>query len=112
MGPFIDGWAYEEWFGLCSIGDGKHGPFKRQLRKSYFTYKELWEKYRKIILAKFLITFFLVVFVFSFVYPQEQTEKKLGGGTVQLIQDEDGMWRITVNGQLYFIKGIEYRPIP
>jgi tetratricopeptide (TPR) repeat protein len=47
MGPFIDGWSYEEWFGLCSIGDGKHGPFKRQLRKSYFTYKELWEKYRK-----------------------------------------------------------------
>jgi beta-glucuronidase len=46
MGPFIDGWAYEEWFGLCSIGDGKDSPFKRQLRKSYFTYKKLWEKYR------------------------------------------------------------------
>ncbi len=65
-------------------------------------------KIQKIILAKLIISFFLVVFVFSFVYPQEQTEKKLGSGTVQLIQDEDGMWRITVNGQLYFIKGIEY----
>jgi len=42
-GPFPDGWSYEEWFGLISQGDGKHSPFMRQLRKSYFLYKdELW----------------------------------------------------------------------
>jgi len=44
-GPFLDGWAYEEWFGLIGQGDGKHSPFIRQLRKSYFLYKdELWNK--------------------------------------------------------------------
>ena len=58
--------------------------------------------------AKLIIPFFIVIFSFSFIYSQEQTEKRLGTGTVQLIQDEDGMWRITVNGQSYFIKGIEY----
>ncbi len=47
IGPFLDGGAYEEWFGLCSQGDGKHSPFKRQLRKSYFTYLDLWKKYKK-----------------------------------------------------------------
>lgn len=46
MGPFLDGGAYEEWFGLCSQGDGKNSPFKRQLRKSYFMYKDLWKKYK------------------------------------------------------------------
>ncbi|MDR1695644.1 MAG: hypothetical protein LBR69_03310 [Endomicrobium sp.] len=46
-GPFLDGGAYEEWFGLCGVGDGKDSPFKRQLRKVYFTYADLWEKYRK-----------------------------------------------------------------
>lgn len=45
MGPFIDGWGYEEWFGLCSIGDGKDSPFKRQIRKSYYMYKDMWKKY-------------------------------------------------------------------
>lgn len=42
-GPFPDGWSYEEWFGLISQGDGKSSPLMRQLRKSYFLYKdELW----------------------------------------------------------------------
>ncbi len=45
-GPFLDGGAYEEWFGLCSQGDGKDTPFKRQLRQSYFMYKDLWKKYK------------------------------------------------------------------
>jgi beta-glucuronidase len=42
-GPFLDGWSYEEWYGVASQGDGKHSPFLRQLRKSYFLFKnELW----------------------------------------------------------------------
>ncbi|MDO8603117.1 MAG: glycoside hydrolase family 2 TIM barrel-domain containing protein [Candidatus Omnitrophota bacterium] len=43
-GPFPDGWNYEEWLGVCSQGDGKSSPFLRQLRKTYFTYKEMWNK--------------------------------------------------------------------
>ncbi|MCL2484788.1 MAG: hypothetical protein FWF00_06275 [Endomicrobia bacterium] len=43
QGPFLDGHAYEEWFGICSIGDGEDSPFKRQLRKSYFVYRNLWK---------------------------------------------------------------------
>ena len=46
MGPFIDGWGYEEWFGLVSVGDGKDTPFKRQLRKAYFAIMDLWKKYK------------------------------------------------------------------
>lgn len=46
-GPFLDGWAYEEWFGITSQGDGSDSPFMRQLRPAYFMYKDLWEKYRK-----------------------------------------------------------------
>ena len=46
QGPFIDGCAYEEWFGLASLGDGKESPFKRQLRKSYFAIQKLWKKYK------------------------------------------------------------------
>ena len=45
--PFLDGYSYEEWFGICSVGDGKDSPFKRQLRPAYFTYRDLWEKYKK-----------------------------------------------------------------
>jgi hypothetical protein len=42
-GPFPDGWSYEEWFGLASQGKGTHSPFLRQLRPSYFVFKdELW----------------------------------------------------------------------
>lgn len=44
QGPFPDGWAHEEWFGIVSQGNGEHSPFLRQLRKTYFTYKdELWK---------------------------------------------------------------------
>jgi beta-glucuronidase len=46
MGPFLDGGAYEEWFGLTSQGDGADSPFKRELRPAYFMYKDLWKKYR------------------------------------------------------------------
>jgi tetratricopeptide (TPR) repeat protein len=42
IGPFPGGYYFEEWFGLVSQGKGKHSPFLRQLRKSYYTYKELW----------------------------------------------------------------------
>ncbi|MDR1196091.1 MAG: hypothetical protein LBL00_06425 [Endomicrobium sp.] len=45
-GPFLDGRAYEEWFGLCSLGNGANSTFKRQLRKSYFMYRELWKDLR------------------------------------------------------------------
>jgi len=42
-GPFPDGWSYEEWYGIVSQGNGKNSPFERQLRKSYFLFRdELW----------------------------------------------------------------------
>jgi len=42
-GPKNDGYFHDEWFGICSQGDGKQSPFKRQLREVYFTYQEkLW----------------------------------------------------------------------
>ncbi len=44
IGPFPDGYMYEEWFGLIGQGDGQHSPFMRQLRKSYFLYKDFWQK--------------------------------------------------------------------
>ncbi len=42
--PFLDGWSYEEWYGLIGQGDGKGSPFVRQLRPAYFSIKELWNK--------------------------------------------------------------------
>jgi len=42
IGPFPGGYYYEEWFGICAQGNGKNSPFLRHLRKSYFTYKNLW----------------------------------------------------------------------
>lgn len=42
IGPFPGGYYFEEWFGLVGQGKGQHSPFLRQLRKSYFVYKELW----------------------------------------------------------------------
>ncbi|MCU0665669.1 MAG: hypothetical protein MUF05_01025 [Candidatus Omnitrophica bacterium] len=42
IGPFPDGYYYEEWFGLCSQGQGKDSPFLRHLRKSYYLYQKLW----------------------------------------------------------------------
>ena len=44
LGPFPDGYMYEEWFGLCSQGDGKNSPYARQLRESYRLYQNLWGK--------------------------------------------------------------------
>ena len=44
MGPFLDGGAYEEWFGISSLGDGRDSPFKRQLRKVFFMYQNIWNK--------------------------------------------------------------------
>jgi hypothetical protein len=41
-GPFLDGYMHEEWLGIVGQGDGKKSPFERQLKKAYFTYKELW----------------------------------------------------------------------
>jgi len=41
-GSFPDGWMHEEWLGLASQGKGKHSPFQRVLRKSYYEYKKLW----------------------------------------------------------------------
>jgi beta-glucuronidase len=43
-GPFPDGWNYEEWLGISGQGDGTASPFLRQLRKAYFTYKEIWNR--------------------------------------------------------------------
>jgi len=43
-GPFVDGWYYEEWFGITSQGDGTDSPFLRQLRKSYFALQKIWEE--------------------------------------------------------------------
>lgn len=44
MGPFPDGWMYEEWLGIAGQGDGNSSPFLRELRQAYFTLKELWTK--------------------------------------------------------------------
>jgi tetratricopeptide (TPR) repeat protein len=43
IGPFPGGYYFEEWFGITSQGNGTHSPFMRQLRKSYFAYKEMWQ---------------------------------------------------------------------
>lgn len=42
--PFIDGWSYEEWYGIVSQGNGKGSPFCRQVRQAYRTMQELWNK--------------------------------------------------------------------
>jgi beta-glucuronidase len=42
-GPFPEGFMYEEWLGICGQGDGSKSPFLRVLRKSYYTYQELWK---------------------------------------------------------------------
>ncbi len=44
VGPFPGGYYFEEWFGLTGQGDGSQSPFLRQLRKSYFLYKDLWNR--------------------------------------------------------------------
>ncbi|RKY36630.1 MAG: hypothetical protein DRP78_03160 [Candidatus Omnitrophota bacterium] len=42
-GPFVDGWYYEEWFGIVSQGDGTDSPYLRQLRKAYFSLQKIWK---------------------------------------------------------------------
>jgi len=41
-GPFLDGWSYEEWFGITSQGSGQGSPFARTLRPAYYRMKEIW----------------------------------------------------------------------
>jgi len=41
-GPYLDGWSYEEWFGIVSQGSGKGSPFARILRPAYHRMKEVW----------------------------------------------------------------------
>ncbi|MCG3204519.1 MAG: hypothetical protein KCHDKBKB_01234 [Elusimicrobia bacterium] len=40
--PFLDGWSYEEWYGLVSQGSGHDSPFCRELRPAYHTLKNMW----------------------------------------------------------------------
>ena len=42
QGPFADGWAHEEWFGITSQGDGKDSPWKHEIRKAYYTLQKRW----------------------------------------------------------------------
>ena len=44
--PFLDGWSYEEWFGLVDQGDGSSSPFQRRLRPSYYIMKDIWTRTR------------------------------------------------------------------
>jgi beta-glucuronidase len=46
-GPFLDGYMHEEWLGICSQGDGSKSPYLRQLKKTYYTYKGLWNEKSK-----------------------------------------------------------------
>lgn len=41
---FPDGRSHEEWFGICSQGNGKHSPFLRRPRQAYYLYKDLWQE--------------------------------------------------------------------
>ncbi|MBU1042877.1 MAG: immunoglobulin domain-containing protein [Candidatus Omnitrophica bacterium] len=41
-GIMPDHFAHEEWFGICSQGNGTQSPFLRQLRSAYDLYKQLW----------------------------------------------------------------------
>ncbi|MBU0469320.1 MAG: hypothetical protein KKF78_11035 [Candidatus Omnitrophica bacterium] len=41
MGAFMTV-AGAEWYGITGQGDGSKSPYLRQLRKSYFVYKDLW----------------------------------------------------------------------
>jgi len=43
-GSFPDGFMHEEWLGVCGQGDGTLSPFLRQMRKSYYAYKEIWNQ--------------------------------------------------------------------
>ncbi|MBU1086084.1 MAG: immunoglobulin domain-containing protein [Candidatus Omnitrophica bacterium] len=41
-GIMPDHYAHEEWFGICSQGDGSQSPFLRQTRSAYDLYKQMW----------------------------------------------------------------------
>jgi beta-glucuronidase len=41
--PFLDGWSYEEWYGISSQGNGSKSPFLRQLRPAYFRIQKEWK---------------------------------------------------------------------
>lgn len=41
--PLLDGWSYEEWYGLVSQGSGEGSPFVRVLRPSFFMMQSLWK---------------------------------------------------------------------
>jgi len=43
-GPFLDGWYYEEWFGVVGQGDGTDSPFLRQLRQAYGAVQKQWNE--------------------------------------------------------------------
>lgn len=40
--PFLDGWSYEEWYGVVSQGNGSDSPFLRVLRPAYTTMQKMW----------------------------------------------------------------------
>ncbi len=42
--PFLDGWSYEEWFGITSQGSGKGSPYARVLRPAYFAIQKMWNR--------------------------------------------------------------------
>jgi hypothetical protein len=42
--PFLDGWSYEEWFGIFGQGNGSHSPFLREPRPLYDVLKKLWNQ--------------------------------------------------------------------
>lgn len=42
--PFLDGWSYEEWYGIFSQGDGSDSPYMRQKRPVYDMYKKVWNE--------------------------------------------------------------------
>jgi beta-glucuronidase len=44
--PFLDGYSYEEWLGITSVGNGYDSPYLRQLRPAYFELEKAWEKYK------------------------------------------------------------------
>lgn len=39
---FPDGWSQEEFLGIAGQGDGRHSPFQRNLRETYYLYQKIW----------------------------------------------------------------------
>ncbi len=39
----FDGYNHEEWFGIVGQGTGRHSPFERHLRETYFMYQKYWQ---------------------------------------------------------------------